>query len=161
MKRTQKIVSKKASGEGIMGGVLLLGLATILFIALLGLVSTPALANDHGWHFKHSRHKHHLQPRACSETASAVFIACQNGNEDDYWIAKANCYNSPKEDQAETGSKRGSRSAAEQAHSQTVAWSGLEDSILPIQPRRRPDLWSVTKAPANWVRGPLGHSKAG
>ena len=101
MKRAQKILSKKASGDGITGSALLVSLTIILFIALLGLASTPALANGHGWHFKHSRQKHHLQPRACSETASAVFIACQNGNEDDYWIAKANCYNSPKEDQAE------------------------------------------------------------
>ena len=93
MKRVKNIVSKKASCDGIMRGVLGLGLSTILFIALLGLVSTPALANGHGRHVKH--------PRACSKTASAAFLACENEKKDDYWIAQGNCYNSAEEDQAE------------------------------------------------------------
>ncbi|MEJ2427511.1 MAG: hypothetical protein P8075_01100 [Deltaproteobacteria bacterium] len=83
MKREQKILSKKASGDGIMGGALLLGLTIILFIALLGLVSPPALAKGHGRHIK----------RACSQTASAAFFACYNEKKDDYWIAQGNCFN--------------------------------------------------------------------
>ena len=85
MNRLHNIFSKKASGDGIMGGVLLVGLTIILFIALLGLASTPALAKGKGRHVKH--------PRACSKTATAAFLACQNGNQDDYWIAQGNCYN--------------------------------------------------------------------
>jgi hypothetical protein len=96
MKRAQMIVSEVTSCEGIMRSALLLSLTIVLLIALLGLVSAPALANGHGWHFKHSRHRHHLQPEACSETASAVFSACQHAIGDDYWIAQANCYNSAK-----------------------------------------------------------------
>ena len=88
MRRTQKIVSKRASGDGIMGSVLLVGLTIVLLIALLGLVSTPALAKGHG--------RHHWQPEACSETASAAFFACYHEKKDDYWIAKGNCYNSDK-----------------------------------------------------------------
>jgi hypothetical protein len=99
MNRVHNIFSKKASGEGVMGGALVISLTIILFIALLGLVSTPALAKGSGWNFKHSRH--HYQPEACSLTASAAFFACQNGNEDDYWIAKGNCYNLAKQDQAD------------------------------------------------------------
>jgi len=69
-----------------------LGLTIIMFIALLGLVSTPALAHGRGRHVN----------RACSKTASAAFLACQNEVKDDYWIAKGNCYNlSDKEAQAE------------------------------------------------------------
>jgi hypothetical protein len=93
MKLSQKIVNKKASGDGIMGGALLLGFAIILFIALLGLVSTPALAKGKGHHVVH--------PRACSKTATAAFLACINEKTDDYWIAQGNCYNSAEEDQAE------------------------------------------------------------
>jgi hypothetical protein len=92
MKLAEKILSKKASDDGIMGGAVLVGLTIILFIALLGLVSAPALAKSHGWNIKHSRHRY--QPEACSLTASAAFFACQNEKEDDYWIAKGNCYNS-------------------------------------------------------------------
>ena len=99
MNRAEKIFSKIASGEGIMGGASLLGLTIILFIALLGLVSTPVLANGHGWDFKYSRH--HWHPEACSLTASAAFFACQSDKEDDYWIAKGNCYNTAKKDQAD------------------------------------------------------------
>jgi len=69
-----------------------LGLTIIMFIALLGLVSTPALARGRGGHGE----------RACSKTASAAFLACQNEVKDDYWIAKGNCYNlSEAEDRAE------------------------------------------------------------
>lgn len=85
MKRAQNIVSKLASGDGRMESALQLGLTIILFIALLGLVSTPALANGNG------RHQNH--PRACSKTASAAFLACQNEKKDDYWIGQGNCYN--------------------------------------------------------------------
>ena len=67
-----------------------LGLTIIMFIALLGLVSTPALA--HGRYNK----------RACSKTASSAYLACQYEVKDDYWIAKGNCYNlSDKEERAE------------------------------------------------------------
>ena len=93
MKLAQKIVNKKASGDGITGGALLLGFAIVLFIALLGLVSTPALAKGKGHHVVH--------PRACSKTATAAFLACYNEKKDDYWIAQGNCYNSAEEDQAE------------------------------------------------------------
>ena len=93
MKLAQKIVNKKASGDGITGGALLLGFAIVLFIALLGLVSTPALAKGKGHHVVH--------PRACSKTATAAFLACINEKTDDYWIAQGNCYNSAEEDQAE------------------------------------------------------------
>jgi hypothetical protein len=65
-----------------------LGLTIIMFIALLGLVNTPALA-----------HRKHVK-RACSQTASSAFLACQYEVKDDYWIARGNCYNA-KEDQAE------------------------------------------------------------
>ena len=65
-----------------------LGLTIIMFIALLGLVNTPALA-----------HRTHVK-RACSQTASSAFLACQYEVKDDYWIARGNCYNA-KEDQAE------------------------------------------------------------
>jgi hypothetical protein len=85
MKRAQKILSKKASGDGITGGALLLGLTIILFIALLGLVSAPALAKGKGRHYKN--------PRACSKTASVAYLACYNEKKDDYWIAQGNCYN--------------------------------------------------------------------
>jgi len=60
-----------------------LGLTIIMFIALLGLVSTPALAKGKGRYNK----------RACSKTASAAFLACQYEVKDDYWIAQGNCYN--------------------------------------------------------------------
>jgi hypothetical protein len=90
MKRTQKIVSQKASGDGIMRTSLQLGLTIIMFVALLGLVSTSALAKGHGWH-----------PRACSKTASAAYLACYNEKKDDYWIAQGNCYNTAEEDQSE------------------------------------------------------------
>ena len=93
MKRTRSIVSMKASVERIVGGALLVGLTIILFIALLGLVSTPALAKGKGHHVVH--------PRACSKTATAAFLACYNEKKDDYWIAQGNCYNSAEEDQAE------------------------------------------------------------
>ena len=99
MKRAQMIVSEVTSCEGITRRVLLVGLTVVLFIALLGLVSTPALAKGHGWNFKYSRH--HWHPEACSLTASAAFFACQNEKEDDYWIAKGNCYNGAKKDQAD------------------------------------------------------------
>ena len=71
-----------------------LGLTIIMFVALFGLASTPALANGHGGH-------HWYHPRACSKTASAAFLACYNEKKDDYWIAQGNCYNSGEEDQAE------------------------------------------------------------
>jgi len=99
MKRARNIISKKASGDGIIGNPVLVGLTIILFIVLLGLISTPALAKGHGWDFKYSRDRYH--PEACSLTASAAFFACQNGNEDDYWIAQGNCYNEAKKDQAD------------------------------------------------------------
>ncbi len=68
-----------------------LGLTIILFIALLGLVSTPALAKGKGRHVK----------KACSQSASAAFLACYNEKKDDYWIAQGNCYNlSEPEDRA-------------------------------------------------------------
>jgi len=67
-----------------------LGLTIIMFIALLGLVSTPALAKGKGRHAQ----------RACSQTASSAYLACQYEVKDDYWIAKGNCYNDT-EDQAE------------------------------------------------------------
>jgi hypothetical protein len=85
MKRAQNIISEVESCDGIMRTALQLGLAIILFIALLGLVSTPALANGHGWHYKN--------PRACSKTASSAYLACYNEKKDDYWIAQGNCYN--------------------------------------------------------------------
>ena len=66
-----------------------LGLTIIMFIDLLGLVSTPALAHRYG--------RHRWQPAACSQTASAAFFACQYEVKDDYWIAKGNCYNSDKQ----------------------------------------------------------------
>jgi len=68
-----------------------LGLTIIMFIALLGLVSTPALAKGKGRH-------PHVQ-RSCSKTASSAYLACQYEVKDDYWIAKGNCYNG--EDQAD------------------------------------------------------------
>ena len=85
MNRARSIVSKQASGEGIMGRVLLVGLTIILLIGLVGLVSTPALA-------KGNRH-HVVHPRACSKTATAAYLACYNEKTDDYWIAQGNCYN--------------------------------------------------------------------
>ena len=72
-----------------------LGLTIIVFIALLGLVITPApaLADGKGKHWV---------PRACSKTASSAYLACSYEVRDDYWIAKGNCYNlSDKEEQAE------------------------------------------------------------
>jgi len=60
-----------------------LGLTIIIFIALLGLVSTPALAKGKGRYNK----------RACSKTASSAYLACQYEVKDDYWIAQGNCYN--------------------------------------------------------------------
>lgn len=71
-----------------------LGLTFILFIALIGLVITPApaLAGGKGKHYR---------PRACSKTASSAYLACSYEVRDDYWIAQGNCYNSAKEDQAE------------------------------------------------------------
>jgi hypothetical protein len=68
-------------------------LTIILFIALLGLVITPAptLAGGKGKHW---------HPRSCSKTASSAYLACQYEVRDDYWIAKGNCYNE-EEDQAE------------------------------------------------------------
>ena len=93
MKRARNIVSKKISDDGIIRTALLVGLTIILSIALFGLVSTPALAKGHGRHYKN--------PRACSKTASAAFLACYNEKKDDYWIAQGNCYNSAEEDQAE------------------------------------------------------------
>ena len=66
-----------------------LGLTIIMFIALLGLVSTPALAHGRGGHGQ----------RACSKTASAVFLACQNEVKDDYWIGQGNCYNLSDKDE--------------------------------------------------------------
>jgi hypothetical protein len=67
-----------------------LGLTVIMFIALLGLLSTPALA--HGRYNK----------RACSKTASSAYLACQYEVKDDYWIAQGNCYNlSDKDERAE------------------------------------------------------------
>ena len=71
-----------------------LGLTFILFIALIGLVITPApaLAGGKGKHWR---------PRACSKTASSASLACSYEVRDDYWIAQGNCYNSAKEDQAE------------------------------------------------------------
>jgi len=68
--------------------ILRLGLTIIMFIALLGLVSTPALANGHNQYGK----------RACSKTASSAYLACQYEVKDDYWIAKGNCYNLSDED---------------------------------------------------------------
>ena len=65
-----------------------LGLTIIMFIALLGLVSTSALANGHNQYGK----------RACSKTASSAYLACQYEVKDDYWIAKGNCYNLSDED---------------------------------------------------------------
>ena len=93
MKGARNIVGKKASGDGITGGASLLGLTIILFIALLGLVSTPALAKGHGHHVVH--------PRACSKTATAAFLACENEKKDDYWIAQGNCYYTDGEDQTD------------------------------------------------------------
>jgi hypothetical protein len=60
-----------------------LGLIIIVFIALLGLVSTPALAKRKGRHVQ----------RSCSKTASSAYLACSYEARDDYWIAKGNCYN--------------------------------------------------------------------
>jgi len=60
-----------------------LGLTIIILIALLGLVSTPALAKGKGRYNK----------RACSKTASSAYFACQYEVKDDYWIAQGNCYN--------------------------------------------------------------------
>ena len=68
-----------------------LGLSIIMFIAFVGLVSTPALAGGKG---KHWHPKQSWEPAACSKTASAAFFACQHEVKDDYWIAKGNCYNS-------------------------------------------------------------------
>ena len=72
--------------------IIRLGLTIIMFIALIGLVSTPALAHGGGGH--------HWKPAACSKTASSAYLACQYEVKDDYWIAKGNCYNAT-EDQAE------------------------------------------------------------
>jgi hypothetical protein len=83
MMQVQNIVRKQASCDGIMRGALLLGLTIIMFIALLGLVSTSALAHGHNRYGK----------RACSKTASSAYLACQYEVKDDYWIAKGNCYN--------------------------------------------------------------------
>jgi len=60
-----------------------LGLTIIILIALLGLVSTPALAKGKGRYNK----------RACSKTASSAYLACQHDIKDDYWIAIGNCKN--------------------------------------------------------------------
>jgi len=60
-----------------------LGLTIIMFIALLVLVSTSALAKGGGRYNK----------RACSKTASSAYLACSYEVKDDYWIAKGNCYN--------------------------------------------------------------------
>lgn len=123
MRRSQKIVGRKASCEGIVGEDLRLGLPIILLIALLGLISTAAPAGGAGkpWH-----------PRACSKTASSAFLACQYEVRDDYWIAKGNCYNLPDEEvQAEcfAEAKEEYKEAREECRDQLEARKDLCDEL--------------------------------
>jgi hypothetical protein len=101
-----------------------LSLTIIMFIALIGLVSTPALADGHG------HGGHHWKPRACSKTASSAYLACQNEVKDDYWIAKGNCYND-KEDQAEcfAEAKEDYKDAREECRDQLDARKDLCDEL--------------------------------
>lgn len=73
---------KFTSSVGIIQAGIPLGLTVILFIALLGLVSTPALAHGHGRTYD-----------ACGKTSWSALIACQNEARDDYYITRGNCYN--------------------------------------------------------------------
>jgi hypothetical protein len=111
-----------------------LGLTIIMFIALLGLVSTPALAKGHGWHPK--------PPRACSKTASSAFLACQYEVKDDYWIAQGNCYNDT-EDQAGcfVEAKEDYKDAGEECRDQLDARKDLCEELgeAPYDPQLDPE----------------------
>jgi len=49
--------------------------------------------------------------------------------------------------EADTGEKRGSRSAAYVAVSRTVRYKGFNEEVYPMQPRNSPDSFNVTNAP--------------
>jgi hypothetical protein len=111
-----------------------LGLTIIMFIALLGLVSTPALAKGKGRHVQ----------RSCSKTASSAFIACQYEVKDDYWIAQGNCYNlEDPADRAEcfADAKEEYKEAKEECREQLEARKDLCDELGedPYDPQLDPE----------------------
>ena len=74
----QNKLSKTAPSDQIVRGVSARCARIIFLVALLCLVSEPALA----W-----------GPKSCTQTSWAASVACQNEARDAYWIARGNCYN--------------------------------------------------------------------
>lgn len=74
----QNKLSKTARSDQIVRGAPVLCARMIFLVALLCLVSEPALA----W-----------SPKSCTKTSWAAFVACKKEARDDYWIARGNCYN--------------------------------------------------------------------
>jgi len=139
----QNKLSKTARSDQIFRGVSVLCARMIFLVALLCLVSEPAVA----W-----------GPKRCTQTSWAAFVACQNEARDDYWIAAGNCYNlSDREARAECFKDALSerREAVEECNAQRQARLEVCEDVgeAPYDPEIDPDDFvdptTITDANAN------------